>query len=211
MLLFALTKTLFFSIPLPNPISFLDITITADCTSEEAEQSLIRHALHCVSTCYSYKIIVDTDVLVLLISYISQHVQLINDIDIYAELVNLSKIYDIKRIVEELGLEVCKALPFIYALTACDITSSFYGKGKSKAWDTWMKSEMRDTFTDLFCRLGRTPVNLCKNDFNLVGNFIIEMYSNTGKRTSLTTLRVETFKSFDNDLRKLPPSSEALF
>ena len=79
----------------------------------------------------------------------------------------------------------------------------FYGKGKSKAWDTWMKNEMRDTFTDLFCRLRRTPVNLCQNDFNLVGNFIIEMYSKTGKHTSLTTLRVETFKSSsDIDLRK---------
>ena len=55
---------------------------------------------------------VDSDVLVLLISYISQHVQLTNDIDIYAELVNSSKFYDIERIVEELGLNVCKALPF---------------------------------------------------------------------------------------------------
>ena len=94
------------------------------------------------------------------------------------------------------------------------ITSSLYGKGKNKAWDTWMKSEMRDTFTftDLFCRSGRTPVNLCKNDFNLVENFIIEMCSKTGKHTSLTTLRVETFKSSSyNYLPKLPSSSEALF
>ena len=74
--------------PCTEPISFSDITIT-DCTSEEADQRLIRHALHCVSTCYSYKIIavrtVDTDVMILLISYISQHVQLINDIDIYMQ------------------------------------------------------------------------------------------------------------------------------
>ena len=93
--------------PCTEPLSFSDITIS-DCTSEEAGH--ILHALYCVSTCCSYKIIVvrtvDTDALVLSISYISQHVPLINGIDIYAELVNSSKIYDIKRIVEELGLEV---------------------------------------------------------------------------------------------------------
>ena len=55
----------------------------------------------------------DADVLVLLISYISQHEQLINDIDIYAELVNSSNIYNIHGYM-----------------------------------DTWMKSEMRDTFTN---------------------------------------------------------------
>ena len=77
--------------PSTEPMYFSDITIT-DCTSEEADQRLIRHALHCVSTCYSYKIIVvrtvDTDVLALLISYISQNVQLISDIDIYIYMQN---------------------------------------------------------------------------------------------------------------------------
>ena len=38
------------------------------------------------------------------------------------------------------------------------------------------------------------------------------MYSKTGKHTSLTTLRVETFKlSSDNDLRKLPQVAKPYF
>ena len=59
----------------PEPLSQSDISITK-CQSEEADQNLIRHTLHIIENYIHFKRIVvrtiDTDFLILLISYIGQ-------------------------------------------------------------------------------------------------------------------------------------------
>ena len=53
-----------------------------------------------------------------------------------------------------LGPDRCRALPVFHAFTGCDTVSSFGGRGKKTAWDTWM------TFGDVtraFCALAATP------------------------------------------------------
>ena len=54
---------------------------------------------------------VDTDVLILLISHISQ-VELGDDVNIHAYLINSDKYYDIKTVIRMLGPDICRALPF---------------------------------------------------------------------------------------------------
>ena len=35
--------------------------------------------------------------------------------------------------------EVCRALPFWFAVTGCDTVSKFAGRGKKTAWAVWQK------------------------------------------------------------------------
>ena len=66
-----------------------DISIT-HCQSEEAEQRLIWHTLHCISAQYKKIVvrIVDTDVLILIMSCVSQFYDLCTDFNIYAHMMN---------------------------------------------------------------------------------------------------------------------------
>ena len=108
-----------------------DVLITS-CQSEEADQRLIRHTLHCVSEKYKKIVVrtVDTDVLALLLSYVSQVHDSSSNTVIYAHMVNSNQeYYNITAAVDLLGTDTCKALPFLYAFSGCDIVSScfFYG------------------------------------------------------------------------------------
>ena len=203
--------------PPSEPINFPGVSIT-ECQSEEADQRLIRHALYCLASYQSYKRIVvrtiDTDVLILLISYLS-FTDYDKSVDVYAEMINSSLFYDIGRTVEFLGSDICKAMSFFYTFTGCDIASSFYGKGKCKAWDTWMNITHKHIYTEVFTRLGNKPECISEEDLDILERFVIELYllsvqQNTSP-SSLASMRLENFKSSaDNDLRKLPPSREAL-
>ena len=46
-------------------------------------------------------------------------------VNVYAEMINSSIFYDIGKIIAFLGPGICKASPFFYAFTGCDIVSSF--------------------------------------------------------------------------------------
>ena len=143
-----------------EPINIPDISITK-CQSEEADQRLVRHALHCLSDCQLYQRVVvrtiDTDVLILLISFIGLHLDSSSADLVYTEMINTPTYYDIKEIVKNLGTDICSALPFFFAFTGCDIVSSFYNKGKCKAWDTWFKNEKRGLLTQVISSLGNKP------------------------------------------------------
>ena len=97
--------------PSTHAINLPDTSIS-ECQSEEADQRLIRHTLHCLADCQLYERVVirtiDTDVLILLISYIS--LLELRSIDVYAELINTPTFYDICKIIQHLGAHICKAL-----------------------------------------------------------------------------------------------------
>ena len=82
---------------------------------------------------------VDTDVSVLLMSYVSQFYDLCADVNIYAHLVNSAlctfgefsiEYYDVVSAIFDLGKEKCNALPFCYAFTGCESDVKFLFKGQ---------------------------------------------------------------------------------
>ena len=115
------------------------------CAAEEADQRLVRHTLNLIHNGYKNILVrtIDTDVLTLLISHISQ-LELGDDVNVHAYLINSDKYYDIKTIIRALGPDICRALLFFYALSGCDIVSSFFGKGKCKMFDVWLHSINKD-------------------------------------------------------------------
>ena len=188
------------------------------CQSEEADQRVIRHRLQCVCQQIYKQIVVrtiDTDILILPISHLGSFRSCDTSVfNVYAEMINNSMFYDMGKIIAFLGPDIWKTLPFFYAFTGCDIISSFCGKGKYEAWDTWMGSEHKNTYTDLFSRLRNKPESVSDNDLDIIGRFVVELYLPSEQNTSsysLTSPRLENFvRSLDNDLRKLPPSREGL-
>ena len=139
-------------------------TCITRCQSEEADQRIIRHVLHVIDSYAQFKRIVintiDSDVLVLLISYIGRVEKLDPAMEIFAYLINGRKYFNVTQISNSLGKEVCLALPFFYCFTGCDTVSSLTGKGKCKAWDTWFNSTSKDEFTDVFKKLGNQPQDI---------------------------------------------------
>ena len=147
--------------------------------------------------------------LILLISYVGCLEEIDPNVEIFAYLVNGRKYYNIRELCNYLGKEVCRALPFFYCLTGCDTVSSLTGKGKCKAWDSWFNSMKKDEFTSVFQELGNKPEEITSDQMDKIEEFIRLLYSVS--ETSLGADRLKKFqKSTDDDLRKLPPSREAL-
>ena len=68
------------------------------------------------------------------------------------------------------------ALPFFYSFTGCDMASSYYGKGKRKAYDVWVKSERRDDFFDDFVELGEKPTDVISDHIDMLNSFVLQLY-----------------------------------
>ena len=106
------------------PPTVNDTVFQISSTAEEADQKIIRHALHCIKVGYSFIEIqsIDTDVLILLLAYIAMELVSNNDsFNLYLKLVTPNPTwYNILSLIEHLTIDVCKALPYFYAFTECD-------------------------------------------------------------------------------------------
>ena len=136
----------------------------------------MRHTLNLINNGYKNILVcmIDTDVLVLLTSYIGK-VEL-NDKEIHAYLINLDRHYNIKQIIWELGSDIFLVLPFFYTFTGCDTDSSFYGKCKCKAYHVWVKSERKDVFKDVLVELGKKPTNVTSDHIDILKSFVLQLY-----------------------------------
>ena len=190
-----------------------------DSTAEEADQKLVRHTLHCIREMYTEIEVqsIDTDVLILLLAYVAMELEASdhNTFNVFFKMVTSSPTwYDIVQVINQIGLDICKALPFFYCLTGCDTNSSFNGKGKCSFFDTWMKSENKDEITKIFIKLGNMPKSIEKEDVLNIESLVKLVYfgTNHDKSRSLNALRKAQFtQSASNDLKKLAPSSDALY
>ena len=171
--------TIISSAEIENMPSFTSIV---QCQSEEADQRIVRHVIQCLKSSVYNRIIVrtiDTDVLIMLISFLADLVDGFKT-EIHAELVNSAVFYHINTITKTLGKEVCAALLFFYAFTGCDIVSSFYGKGKVKAWDTWINNQKKDEFTAVFKSLGNCCCIITDEQMCLLEEFVEVLYGRKG-------------------------------
>ena len=102
------------SLSFPLSRSELDSQIlVCHCEAEEADESLVRQTLNLINGCKNILVCtIETDVLVLVISYISK-VEL-NDIEIHAYVINLDRCYSIKQIIGELDSDF-----FLLTLLLC--------------------------------------------------------------------------------------------
>ena len=74
---------------------------------------------------------------------------------------------------QKLGNNKCDALPAFHALTGCDTTSGFAGRGKRTAWSVLNKFE---DVTPTLRALARTPTAHIDKILPTIERFVILMY-----------------------------------
>ena len=83
----------------------------------------------------------------------------------------------VHRLVHSLSLPKCGAFPSWYALTGCDTVSSFHGKEKKSAWETW---KCYPEATEVFLALSNTADGVLPgNSISAIERFICLMYDKT--------------------------------
>ena len=126
----------------------------APCKHEEADTHIILHLEDAVREKHNRISIrtVDTDVVVLAVTA----AQRINpsELRIAFGTGKNFRYLSIHEMARALGPEKCIALPVFHAFTGCDTVSSFAGRGKKTAWDTWKAYE---DVTEAFCALAACP------------------------------------------------------
>ena len=107
------------------------------CSQEEADTRLLLHVRDIASSGLRKIMIIASDTDVVVIALYIFHSLFIEELWIEFGAGKHRRWLPIHRYAALLGEEICRALPLWYALTGCDTVSSFAGRGKKTAWDTW--------------------------------------------------------------------------
>ena len=115
---------------------------------------------------------------------------------------------NIAKIADELGEEKCKAILAFHALTGCDTTSKFAGRGKVTCWATWTSYP---EVTPALCVLSRSPM---PEDVDavmpLIERFVVLLYDRCSDETEVNKSRLSLFAQKNRDLDNIPPTQDAL-
>ncbi len=85
------------------------------------------------------------------------------------------------------------ALPIFHCFTGCDTTSSFFGKGKKTAWETW---KSYPEVTEAFLYMAghpHIPITVEAQNFQLLERFSVILYDKTSSLESVNEARRELF------------------
>ncbi len=111
------------------------------------------------------------------------------------------------ELVAYLGPERSKSLPILHAITGCDTTSTFAGRGKKTAWAVW------NTFpevTDAFLHLASAPRVISSQAMSTIERFVVLLYDRTSTCSNINLARKKLFSKKGRSLEGLPPTQAAL-
>ena len=181
---------------------------------EEADTRMCLHVLDALKKGASKIMIstVDTDVVIILVGIFSYLESLHAGLDIWIEFGKGKHLryYQVNSIFNALGSDLSRALPFFHALTGCDTTSHFAGKGKRSSWKSLkaypavigaLKLE------NLFL-----PLEVGSHSFHLLERYVCVLYDHTTEHTLVNDLRQDLFAQGKNVkmMQSLPPTQDAL-
>ena len=79
-----------------------------------------------------------------------------------------------------------EGLPFFHAVTWCDTVSAFSGRGKKGAYEAWKSfPQVSASFRHLSAR----PDSISGADFEMIGKFVMLLYSRTCPVSSINEAR----------------------
>ena len=96
---------------------------------------------------------------------------------------------------------------FWYSFTGCDTTSSFAGKGKKTAWETWRSYP---EVIEVFARLLNAPATIAECDFAVLERFVVLMYDRLSLCKTVNAARRQIFTKKGRPVDGLPPTKDAL-
>ena len=186
-----------------------NIESLAPCSQEEADTRILLHTADGARKgCKTILIrTVDTDVVVLAVSHANE---------IGCEQLWISfgsgksfRYLDVTAISHSLGVEKSKALLAFHALTGCDTTSSFSGRGKRTAWSTWSSF---NEVTPALCTISETPsIAMLQEVFATIQRFVVLMYDRGSSEDDVNKARLVLFTEKGREIEGIPPTKDALF
>ena len=81
-------------------------------------------------------------------------------------------------IAQKLGPSMAKALPAFHAITGCDTTSAFFGKGKKTAWAAWQSIPELTLPLELLSR-PNTTLETINTHPSVIQTFVLLLYGVT--------------------------------
>ena len=166
-----------------------DVGRLALCSHEEADTRILLHVGDAVKQGYTKVSIrtVDTDVVILAVTAAG-----CLDIDelwvAFATGKNSRFLADHEMAVT-LALNKCRGLPFFHAFTGCDIISSFGGRGKKTAWETWKACDEVTDITAAFGALADMPnPSIINNYMDTLERFVVLIYDRTSSQAHVNGL-----------------------
>ena len=184
-----------------------DLSNLVPCSHEEADTHLFLHAVDAVRKgCRKLCIrSVDTDVVVLAISTFNA----INPDELWLAFGTGTKFryIPIHEVVTNMEPRICSTLPMFHAFTGCDTVSSFCGRVKKTAWNTW---NVYPDVTRAFEELQMMQTEISELTMKTLEWFVVLLYDRTSDIMSVNDTRKLLFTLKSRSLDNLPPTQEAL-
>lgn len=170
--------------------------LSLNANHEEADTRLILHALEAVRQGSQRIVIIcrDTDVLVLLVHFLSQKAV---ETWMVSGTSKNRKCYPVHEISNRLDQSVRDNLIPFHALTGCDSASSFSGHGKKSCWKIFHKEPL------LVSGIGQD------GPLEDIEKFVCKLYGNASL-SNVDSARAYLFGKAKKGLEMLPPSKDAL-
>ena len=181
------------------------------CNHEEADTRMLVHVKDALEKGARSVLVrtVDTDVVVLLIAEFRAFFTLRPDLTGWVAF-GMGKHFQslsINSICYCLGEEKSWALPLFHALTGCDTTSVFLGKGKKSAWEA-RSSYLAATEAFLYMRDSPfLPLEIGSPYFSILQRFVNLLYDKTSLAVNVNAARRELFTKKGRQLENFPPTA----
>ena len=180
------------------------------CSHKEADTRIFVHARHAAEEGSKVLIVKasDTDVLVIAISVLPslQAIGLQQMWIAFGQGQHLRWI-PVHDLCVSLGPQKSTGILFFHAFTGCDVISSFRGKGKKSAWQTW---DVCDEASDVFTRLSQYPPTVDDDDLTTLEKFVVMMYDRSNTARGVDDARLDMFARKQRPYEAIPPTRAAL-
>lgn len=156
---------------------------------------------------------VDKDVVVIFIGAFNKFIAFNQNISLWIEFGSGKNLryFCINKISENLGCVKSRALPMFHAITGCDTTSSFLGKGKKTAWNAWSAyPEATNAFVYFIENAVDEDITTI-NHFSIIERFVVIMYDREREETFVNDARLNLFTKKNRPLDNIPPTKVYYF
>lgn len=178
---------------------------------ENLDTRILLHVEHAVRNGHQEIVISTSDFVIVNIALYAFHYLEPNLKKLWIELVNSNprKVISIHELYE-LHKDKCDILPFFDAFTGCYTTSTFYGIGKTTAWNTLIN--FPDVNSAILQLMKDGTHHLSDESMNILERFTILMYDASSKLTKLHECRRVLFtkKNKPRTIDRIPPTRDAL-
>ena len=185
-----------------------------ECNHEEADTRVVVHIVHALQQGMRTIEVrtVDTDIIAILTGAYFELALAYPLADIWVAFGKGKKFrfYCINHICASLGESKARALPVFHALTGCDTTSAFRGKGKKSSWKAWKSFE---EVTETFVFLAGHPFEHLDYDsmhFHRIERFTVILYDKTSPLSLVNEAREDLFCQKNRAMDRIPPTRNAL-